>query len=279
MEIKEIIKTNDIKAKKKFGQNFLIDQNILNKIVDASNIENKNVIEIGPGLGSLTNLLVKKAKKLVCYEIDVDMINILEKEYNIYNNIEILHKDFLNINLNSEIKKHFNNEEVVVVSNLPYYITTAILTKILEETKKVKSIIVMVQKEVAYRLCGKPSTKDYNSLSVLIQYYTNPCILFNVSPKCFIPAPDVDSTVIKLELKEELPALLSESFFLRFNRIIFSQRRKTLYNNIKSNYNLTKEEIEKVILNNNLSPTVRAEALSVEQIIKLSDGLYSTIIK
>lgn len=279
MEVKEIIKTKDIKAKKKFGQNFLIDQNILNKIVDASNIENKNVIEIGPGLGSLTNLLVKKAKKLVCYEIDVDMINILKEEYNIYNNIEILHKDFLNINLNSEINQHFNNEDVVVVSNLPYYITTAILTKILEETKKVKSIIVMVQKEVAYRLCGKPSTKDYNSLSVLIQYYTNPWILFNVSPKCFIPAPDVDSTVIKLELKDELPVLLNESFFLKFNRIIFSQRRKTLYNNIKSNYSLTKEEIEKVILNNNLSLTVRAEALSVEQIIKLSDDLYSTINK
>ncbi len=279
MEVKEIIKTKDIKAKKKFGQNFLIDQNILNKIVDASNIENKNVIEIGPGLGSLTKLLVKKAKKLVCYEIDVDMINILKEEYNIYNNIEILHKDFLNINLNSEINQYFNNEDVVVVSNLPYYITTAILTKILEETKKVKSIIVMVQKEVAYRLCGKPSTKDYNSLSVLIQYYTNPCILFNVSPKCFIPAPDVDSTVIKLELKDELPVLLNESFFLKFNRIIFSQRRKTLYNNIKSNYNLTKEEIEKVILNNNLSLTVRAEALSVEQIIKLSDDLYSTINK
>lgn len=279
MEVKEIIKTKDIKAKKKFGQNFLIDQNILNKIVDASNIENKNVIEIGPGLGSLTNLLVKKAKKLVCYEIDVDMINILKEEYNIYNNIEILHKNFLNINLNSEINQYFNNEDVVVVSNLPYYITTAILTKILEETKKVKSIIVMVQKEVAYRLCGKPSTKDYNSLSVLIQYYTNPCILFNVSPKCFIPAPDVDSTVIKLELKDELPVLLNESFFLKFNRIIFSQRRKTLYNNIKSNYNLTKEEIEKVILNNNLSLTVRAEALSVEQIIKLSDDLYSTINK
>lgn len=279
MEIKEIIKNNNIIAKKKFGQNFLIDKNILNKIVDASNIDNLNVIEIGPGLGSLTNLLVQKAKKLVCYEIDVDMVNILNDNYNSYNNIEIIHEDFLKLDLNKEIDNHFNGEDVVVVSNLPYYITTAILTKILEETKKIKKIIVMVQKEVALRLTGKPSTKDYNSLSVLIQYYTISNLLFNVSPKCFVPAPEVESSVVSLELKDELPFLLNEDFFLKFNRNIFSQRRKTLYNNIKSNYNLSKELIEQLILSNNLSLTVRAESLSVDEIIKLSDCLYNTINK
>lgn len=279
MEIKEIIKNNNIIAKKKFGQNFLIDKNILNKIVESSNIDNLNVIEIGPGLGSLTNLLVKKAKKLVCYEIDSDMINILNNQYQTYNNIKIINEDFLKLDLNKEINNHFNGEDVVVVSNLPYYITTAILTKILEETKKIKKIIVMVQKEVALRLTGKPSTKDYNSLSVLIQYYTEAKLLFNVSPKCFVPAPDVESSVISLDLKEELPSLLNEDFFLKFNRNIFSQRRKTLYNNIKANYNLSKDLIEKVILDNNLSLTVRAENLTVDEILKLSDYLYNTINK
>lgn len=279
MEIKEIIKNNNIIAKKKFGQNFLIDKNILNKIVESSNIDNLNVIEIGPGLGSLTSLLVKKAKKLVCYEIDSDMINILNNQYQTYNNIKIINEDFLKLDLNKEINNHFNGEDVVVVSNLPYYITTAILTKILEETKKIKKIIVMVQKEVALRLTGKPSTKDYNSLSVLIQYYTEAKLLFNVSPKCFVPAPDVESSVISLDLKEELPSLLNEDFFLKFNRNIFSQRRKTLYNNIKANYNLSKDLIEKVILDNNLSLTVRAENLTVDEILKLSDYLYNTINK
>lgn len=277
MEVRDIIIKEKIKAKKNFGQNFLVDQNILKKIVDATDIDGKNVIEIGPGLGSLTSLLVKKAKKLVCYEIDKDMIEVLKREYSDKTNITILHNDFLKVDIQQDIKQYFNNENVILVANLPYYITTAILTKILEETNKIKKIVVMVQKEVAMRLSGKPSTKDYNSLSVLIQYYTNVKTLFNVSPKCFIPAPDVESSVISITLKDEKLQLENEEFFLKFNRSIFIQRRKTLYNNIKTAYPLSKETIENILLSNDLPLTVRAENLTVEQIVKLSNDIYITI--
>ena len=279
MEIRNIIIKENIKAKKNFGQNFLIDQNILNKIVNANDLQAKNIIEIGPGLGSLTGLLAERAKKLVCYEIDKDMVEVLMKRYTNNDKIEIIHQDFLKINIQDEIKKHFGNESVVLVANLPYYITTAILTKILEETKMIELIIVMVQKEVAMRLAGKPSTKDYNSLSVLMQYYTDVKMLFNVAPTCFIPAPEVESTVIEIKLKQDRLPLINEEFFLKFNRNIFIQRRKTLYNNIKSAYPLSKEIIEDIIKKNNLPLTVRSEALNVEQIVKLSNDVYSTLNK
>lgn len=279
MEIRNIIIKENIKAKKNFGQNFLVDQNILNKIVNANDLQAKNIIEIGPGLGSLTGLLAERAKKLVCYEIDKDMVEVLMKRYTNNDKIEIIHQDFLKINIQDEIKKHFGNELVVLVANLPYYITTAILTKILEETKMIELIIVMVQKEVAMRLAGKPSTKDYNSLSVLMQYYTDVKMLFNVAPTCFIPAPEVESTVIEIKLKQDRLPLINEEFFLKFNRNIFIQRRKTLYNNIKSAYPLSKEIIEDIIKKNNLPLTVRSEALNVEQIVKLSNDVYSTLNK
>lgn len=279
METRNIIIKENIKAKKNYGQNFLVDQNILKKIVESTNLENQNIIEIGPGLGSLTDFLIQKAKKLVCYEIDKDMINVLNKRFDKNEKINIIHQDFLKIDIQKEIEKYFQNEDVILVANLPYYITTAILTKILEETKQIKQIIVMVQKEVAMRLAGKPSTKDYNSLSVLIQYYTSTKILFNVSPKCFIPAPEVESSVISITLKEDKLDALNEAFFIKFNRNIFTQRRKTLYNNIKTAYNISKEQIESVLKDNSLPLTVRAENLTVEQIVKLSNDIYITINK
>ena len=279
MNIKELIMKENIKAKKKFGQNFLIDGNILTNIVTKADIKNKNVIEIGPGLGSLTEYLIKEAKKVVCYEIDIDMVNILSSRYQDNQIVTILHKDFLKVNLNEEIREHFNDEEVIVVANLPYYITTAILTKILEETKQIKRVVVMVQKEVAMRLAGKPSTKDYNSLSVLIQYYTNVKILFNVSPKSFIPAPEVDSSVILIEQKDMLQEVIDEEYFLKFNRAIFTQRRKTLANNLKQTFRYTQENIERILLSFNHSPSVRAESLTVNQIVDLANAFYKENIK
>ncbi len=274
MNIVELIKNENIKAKKKFGQNFLIDQNVLNNIITKAEISGKNVIEIGPGLGSLTEYLIRDAKKVVCYEIDKDMVDILEDRYKENEIVTIVFEDFLKANLKEDISKYFDNEEVIVVANLPYYITTAILTKILEETSLVKKIVVMVQKEVAQRLSGKPSTKDYNSLSVLIQYYTNVKTLFNVSPKSFIPAPEVDSSVIMIERKSELLELKSEEYFLKFNRIIFTQRRKTLSNNLKTGFKYNQKLIEKVLQENNIAPNVRAESLTVEQIVKLANSFY-----
>lgn len=278
MNIKELIIRENIKAKKKFGQNFLIDNNVLNNIITKSEITNKNVIEIGPGLGSLTEYLIKDAKKLVCYEIDKDMVDILNERYISNEKVLILFKDFLKANLQEDIKKYFNDEEVIVVANLPYYITTAILTKILEETKQIKRIVVMVQKEVAMRLSGKPSTKDYNSLSVLIQYYTNVKQLFNVSPKSFIPQPEVDSSVIMIERKDLLQEVINEEYFLKFNRAIFSQRRKTLSNNLKQNFKYDQPLINKILSSFNLSLSVRAESLTVEQIVNLSNEFYKNHI-
>ncbi len=274
MNIVELIKNENIKAKKKFGQNFLIDQNVLNNIITKAEISGKNVIEIGPGLGSLTEYLIRDAKKVVCYEIDKDMVDILEDRYKENEIVTIVFEDFLKANLKEDISKYFDNEEVIVVANLPYYITTAILTKILEETSLVKKIVVMVQKEVAQRLSGKPSTKDYNSLSVLIQYYTNVKTIFNVSHKSFIPAPEVDSSVIMIERKSELLELKSEEYFLKFNRIIFTQRRKTLSNNLKTGFKYNQKLIEKVLQENNIAPNVRAESLTVEQIVKLANSFY-----
>lgn len=272
MNVRKIINEDNIKIKKQFGQNFLIDQNILQKIVDEAQIENQNVIEIGPGLGSLTERLVQKAKKVVCYEIDADMVAVLEKNYWNHPKLTILNQDFLKVNLKKDIETYFKDEEVIVVANLPYYITTAILTKIIEETSQITKMIVMMQKEVAMRLAGKPSTKDYNGLSVLIQYYMTVQPLFFVSPQCFHPAPMVESSVIAITRKTKcLPVLKNETFFLTFNRAIFSQRRKTLYNNIKQRFLFSKEQIEKTLTKNNLSLQVRAEQLTVEQIVNLAN--------
>lgn len=271
MNVREIIQRDSIKAKKHFGQNFLIDQNILKKIITSSNPTGANVIEIGPGLGSLTEYLLPEAKKLVCYEIDDDMISILHERFDGLDNLTVLKQDFMEVDINKDIDKYFDGEDVILVANLPYYITTAILTKILTETSKVKRIYVMVQKEVAMRLSGKPSTKDYNSLSVFIQYYTNVKMLFNVPPKSFIPAPNVDSSVIEIIRKENLDFVKDEHAFHKFVQAIFSQRRKTLYNNIKNNYKLSKEEIEERLAQNDIEPNRRAESLTVEQIVKLSN--------
>lgn len=273
-----ILENNDIKVKKKFGQNFLHDENILNKIATSIEIENKNIIEIGPGLGFLTNKLVTCAKKMVSYEIDIEMVQYLEEHFKEQKNLEIVNKDFLKVDLQKEIKEKFNDENVVLIANLPYYITTAILTKVLEETNKVEKMVVMMQKEVAQRITGKPSTKDYNSLSVLIQYFTNAKMLFNVSPNCFYPAPEVESSVIEISKKEKIdnPAINLE-FFLKFNRNIFAQRRKTLMNNLQNAYKVDKKIFEDALIYMNLPLTVRAENLTVNQIVDLSNYIYLKI--
>lgn len=271
-----ILDVNDIKVKKKFGQNFLHDENILNKIASATDINDGNIIEIGPGLGFLTKKLAPKAKKMISYEIDIEMVEYLNENFKEYQNLKIVNKDFLKVDLQQEIAKEFNNEQVILIANLPYYITTAILTKILEETDKVDTMIVMMQKEVALRITGKPSTKDYNSLSVLIQYFTEAKLLFNVSPNCFYPAPEVESSVIEVKRKEKItnPAINLE-FFLKFNRNVFAQRRKTLMNNLQNSYKIEKQIFIDALNELQLPLTVRAENLTVDQIVNLANYIYS----
>ena len=219
-QVKKILEQNDIIVKKQYGQNFLLDDNILKNIVKSAELKkDTNVIEIGPGLGFLTNYLQQATTNVLCYEIDEQMVEHLnELNYN----ISIINDDFLKRNLNKDFKNIFDNSNnITLVANLPYYITTPILLKVLEETTRIDKMIVMMQTEVAKRLCGKPSTKDYNALSVLIQYFTNPRIIFNVSPKSFFPEPNVESSVVMIEKKEEpLLEVKNLDFFLKFNRNI-----------------------------------------------------------
>lgn len=278
-EVKTLLEQLQTGPKKKFGQNFLVDNNVLSNIVNVSKItKDTNVIEIGPGLGSLTDFLAVNAKKVLCYEIDTDMINVLNNRFKDVDNVNVVNKDFLQANINEDIYTYFNNEDCVVVANLPYYITTAILVKILEETTKIKHMTVMMQTEVAKRICGKPDTKDYNGLSVLIQYYTKASIALNVKPTAFYPQPNVDSTVISLEYLDELPYKANnEAFFKRLVRALFYQRRKTVSNNLKAAMRIKKEVIEEVLSSLNFSQSIRAEQLTIEDIIKLSNKLETII--
>lgn len=269
-EVKDLLERYNLNAKKGFGQNFLVDDNILKKIASAlKDKDYSGVIEVGPGLGSLTRYLVQFYPKVLCYEIDTDMINVLNDTI-VEDNLTIKEGDFLKSDVSSDIKKFFKSD-VCLIANLPYYITSPILLKLLEEVQEIKDIVVMIQKEVAERLIAKPSTKDYNALSVLIQYFTKAVKLFDVPPSAFIPAPKVFSSVIHLSYKnEELLEGENLKFFLKFNRNIFKQRRKTLVNNISSSYNISKQEVAELLERHGFSATVRAEVLSVEEIVCLS---------
>ena len=274
--VKQILEENKIEVKKQYGQNFLLEEGIISQICDISNInKNVNVIEIGPGLGFLTTELAKRANKVLCYEIDSDMIKILTNKFAETSNVIIKYQDFLKANIDTDIASLLGDLPVIVVANLPYYITTAILLKILEESNKIKTLTTMMQLEVANRICGTPKTKDYNALSVLIQYYTNATLKIKVPSMCFYPEPNVDSAVILIEYKAEIQEkALSESYFKKFNRVIFAQRRKTLINNLKCGFSYDKIFIEKILLEHHLPLTTRAEELSVEQIVKLSNSFY-----
>lgn len=271
-----LLKSKGIDAKYSLGQNFLIDDNILKKIVYSSNINNNDlVIEIGPGLGSLTEHLIGAAKHVLAYEIDQDMIDILNMRFCDVSNLTIINKDVLKANITSDIKNlNISYGKILIVANLPYYITTPILIKLLEEMDNI-DIVVMVQKEMAERFSAKAKTKDYNSLSVLIQYKHEVKALFDVSPSCFYPAPNVYSTVIEIKYYDHNYQVLDEDFFFEFNRNIFKLRRKTLYNNLKTSYNYDKETVEKVLSSYGLSNTVRSEELSVKDIVNLSNSFYS----
>ena len=262
-EIKKILEENNVSVKKQYGRNFLMDDNIIKKICDISNIDKEtNVIEIGPGLGFLTKKLSQRAKQVLCYEVDVDMIKILTNKFS-SSNVIIKYQDFLKANI------------VIVVANLPYYITTAILTKILNESKYIKQLTVMMQQEVAQRICGTPSTKDYNALSVLIQYYTNTTNAIKVPSSVFFPAPKVDSSVVLIKKKDTITnKVLDEKYFKTFIYTIFAQRRKTLINNLKKLPKFDYEKTSEIFNELNIDLSVRAEKLSVDEIVNLTNKFY-----
>ncbi len=274
---KSTLDKHDFYIKKKFGQNFLVDQNILKKIVEIPTITKDTlVVEIGPGLGSLTEHLINKSKHVLSYEIDKDLVSILEETFS-NEELTIINKDFLKSDIDSDIKAlKMNYDNVVMVSNLPYYITTPIIFKIIEESTLIKEMVLMTQLEVAQRLTSKPSTKDYNSLSIAIQYKTKALIAMKVPRNVFIPAPNVDSAIVKLNIIDNIVKKpISEKLFYEIVRASFGQRRKTLVNNLHSKYNIPKTELIDILVEANLNPKARAESLSVSDFIDLSDILYS----
>lgn len=280
-ETKHTMHEHHIKAKKHFGQNFLVDQNILNEIADQSLITKDTiVIEVGPGLGSLTQKLLEKAGHVLAYEIDRDFIPILKKTFKGFDNFTFVNQDILTVDIDQDIFKHFGDRyDIVVVSNLPYYITTPILMKFLETSKRVKKLVFMVQYEVGMRITSKPNSKDYNALSIAIQYRASARILFKVPRTVFIPAPNVDSAVVEIITLEEKKYLVSdELFFYRFIRECFTQRRKTLMNNLRSAYpEIPKTDFEDALLSLSIPLNIRAEALSLEEIINLTNAVLPII--
>lgn len=266
---KEILEKYDLRAKKIFGQNFLIDGNIIKKIVSSAGVnKSTGVIEIGPGLGALTEELCINAKKVLCYDIDEDMINVLNNELK-FNNLVIKNEDFLKCDYISALEYFADCDRVIVVSNLPYYITTPIIFRLLERDTIIKEMYFMVQKEVAQRLTGKPNTKDYNSLSVAISYRCKVELLFNVGRNCFMPAPDVESAIISLKRIKNDYGLNNEAKFFEFIKELFCMRRKTIVNNLGGKFNLSKEKIKETLIVLNYKETARAEELSLDQIVSL----------
>ena len=262
---------------KKFGQNFLIDTHVLDKIIRAAQIEEDDcVLEIGPGIGTMTQYLACAARRVIAVEIDRGLIPILEDTLDGYENVRIINEDVLKVDIAKLAEEENSGRPIKVVANLPYYITTPIIMGLFENHVPVKSITVMVQKEVADRMQTGPGSKDYGALSLAVQYYSKPYIVANVPPNCFMPRPKVGSAVIRLERHEEPPVQVQdEKLMFRIIRASFNQRRKTLANGLKNSAELdfTKEEIEEAILALGKGPSIRGEALTLAEFAQLSDLL------
>lgn len=270
-ETEFILKNNGLKANKKLGQNFLISEEIIDEIIEKAEVSKDDVvIEIGPGLGSLTAKLLENAKKVIAIELDPNMVNLLTTRFKLYDNFELIENDVLKVNLKEIIEKY---DSVKVVANLPYYITTPIVMKLLEDKLKLKSITVMVQKEVGERFCAIPGGKEYGAITVSINYYTIPKIIIDVPKENFNPIPEVDSCVINLEIREKPPVILKdEKKFFNLIKSAFSQRRKTI-NNSFMGVGKSKDEIKKILEDLNISSNLRAENLSIEEFAEISNRL------
>lgn len=274
LRTKLIMERHGFSLKKKFGQNFLINQHVLDGIVEGADLKADDVvIEIGPGIGSLTQYLAENVKEVVAIEIDNSLIPILEETMADYDNISIIHKDVMKVDLKRLIEERWPGKKVKVVANLPYYITTPIIMKLFEEHIPLDSITVMVQKEVADRMQANPSTKDYGALTLAVRYYSNPKVIVEVPPSSFIPQPKVGSSVIRLMATDHYKELdIDDRFLFKVIRGAFQQRRKTLVNTLshQKELNLSKDAIREVLKTMDISPTIRGEALSLDQFVQLS---------
>ena len=275
-----VLERHGFTFKKSFGQNFLTDTNILQKIVDTAEIDKHvNVIEIGPGIGALTEFLAENAAEVMAFEIDERLIPILADTLRDFENIKIINEDILKSDLQVRIKEFTNPElPIKVVANLPYYITTPILMHLIESRIPFSEFVVMMQREVADRISAQPNSKSYGSLSIAVQYYMTAKVAFIVPRAVFVPAPNVDSAILKMTRRDK-PAVEveDESFFFKVSKASFTHRRKTLWNNLTSYFGKTDEvktKLEAALSNAELSPSVRGEALALQEFARLADSLY-----
>lgn len=273
--IKDVLERHGFSFSKALGQNFIINPGICPKMAENCLCdENTGVIEIGAGIGVLTAQLAKRAKKVVCVELDTRLLPILDETLGEFDNIEIINADVMKTDLHALIKEKFQGMEVVVCANLPYYITSPIITMLLESRLPVKAITVMVQKEAADRLCTPVGSRDSGAITVCTNYYAQVRQLFNVSRGSFMPQPNVDSTVIRLDIRQEPAVKVSdEKKFFKMVRAAFSQRRKTAVNSIASGMGISKQQVCQALLKSGLSETVRAEKLSMQELAQLCENL------
>ena len=273
----ELIKKHDFRFQKKFGQNFLIDTHVLDKIVSAAGVTKEDmVLEIGPGIGTMTQYLAEAAREVVAVEIDKNLIPILKETLLEYDNVTIINEDILKVDIAKLAEEKNNGRPIKVVANLPYYITTPIIMGLFESKVPLDNITIMVQKEVAERMQVGPGTKDYGALSLAVQFYAEPEIVANVPPNCFIPRPTVGSAVIRLKRYAEPPVgVKDEKKMFSLIRASFNQRRKTLVNGLTNapGLGLTKEKVTEALVKMGLSETIRGEALTLAQFAELSDLL------
>lgn len=276
---KSVVEKHNFKFSKSLGQNFLIDDNVIDKILNGARLsEGDNIIEVGPGIGTLTREMGKIADKVVAIEIDKSLIPILKETLGEFDNIEVVNNDILKVNIEELVKEKFDNKPIKLVANLPYYITTPIVMKFLEENIPVTDIVVMVQKEVADRMNAKPSTKDYGALSVAVQYYCDTEIVAKAPRHMFIPQPNVDSTVIGLHVREEKKYNVdNEDIFFKTVKASFGQRRKTLLNSLGGLGFLNKDEIKEVLKQSNIDEKRRGETLMIEEFATLSNVINSKV--
>ena len=271
----EVIQKYQFAFQKRFGQNFLIDAHVLEKIVSAAGITKDDcVLEIGPGIGTMTQYLAESAGQVIAVEIDTNLLPILADTLKDYSNVKVINQDILKVDINELVKEYNNGRPIKVVANLPYYITTPIIMGLFESNVPIDNITVMVQKEVADRMQVGPGSKDYGALSLAVQYYASPYIGANVPPNCFIPRPNVGSAVIRLTRYQEPPVQVKDpKLMFKLIRASFNQRRKTLQNGLNNSpeISFSKEEITKAIESLGVSPSVRGEALSLEQFAQLAN--------
>lgn len=277
---KEILNKYGFSFKKSLGQNFLIDPNILRNIVSQANLtKDSGTIEVGPGIGALTEHLARAAKKVVSFEIDQRLLPVLEDTLSPYDNVKIVHSDVLKADVVKVIEEEMPGiEDIMVVANLPYYVTTPILMKLLNDRLPIRGFVVMMQKEVADRISAKPGTKNYGSLSIAIQYYCSAEVAMIVPKTVFMPAPNVDSAVLRLIKHDEPPVkVIDEDFLFEVTRASFAQRRKTILNNLQSGLKdgkKRKEAILEALEAAGIDPTRRGETLSIQEFGALADALY-----